>query len=48
MGEEAWLEWLKGISDQHAIIILAKPVTPELTKVATSERTNTLIYAAIN
>jgi hypothetical protein len=43
--EESWLEWLDGISNQQAVIILAKSLAPELIKDAASEQRNVLIYA---
>ena len=48
MGEEPWLERLDGISNQHAVVVLAKPLAPELVKVAASERRDALIYATVN
>jgi hypothetical protein len=46
--QEPWLEWLDGISNQHAVAVLAKLLTPELIKVAASERRDVLIYATVN
>ena len=43
--EESWLEWLDGISNQQAVVILAKSLAPELIKDAASEQRNVLIYA---
>jgi hypothetical protein len=46
--EEPWLESLDGINNQHTVVVLAKPLSPELIKVAASERRNALIYAIVN
>ena len=48
MGEEPWLEWLYGITNQHAVVVLAQSLSPELIKVAALERRNAFIYATVN
>jgi hypothetical protein len=50
MGEEPMIEWFDGISNQHAVVVLAKPLAPELSKVAASERRpgNAPIYATVD
>ncbi len=34
VGEEPWLEWLDGISNQRPVVVLANPLAPELIKFA--------------
>jgi hypothetical protein len=48
VGEEPWLKWLDGINNQHAVVVLAKPLAPELIKVTASEQRNALVYATVN
>ena len=48
VGEEPWLEWLDGRSNQRAVVVLANSLAPELIKFAASERRNALIYVTFN
>ncbi len=49
VSKEPRLEWFDGtMSNRHTVFVMAKPVAPELIKVARSEQTDVPMYVAVN